>query len=123
VLGTSLKVHGLKRLVKELAKSVHSLPVTAARPHGGRGRVVFVNKTPPQGAEWKGVFDYWVKGECDEWVKRVEDEWRKVKKSDWETQTTLDGAKIVKAAKSVVAGKPKAAPISKAKGASYLFHC
>ncbi|CED84575.1 Sirtuin 5 and related class III sirtuins (SIR2 family) [Phaffia rhodozyma] len=98
VLGTSLKVHGLKRLVKELSRSIHSLPVTKARPHGGKGRVVFVNKTEPQGAEWKGVFDYWVKGDCDAFVSKVEEEWRTVKKSDWERQETLTGlgAKIVK---------------------------
>lgn len=105
VLGTSLKVHGLKRLVKELARAVHSLPVTAARPNGGKGRVVFVNKTEPQGSEWKGVFDFWVKGECDAWVDKVEEEWRRVKKSDWEMQTTLDGMAVVKPVQQVAAVK------------------
>lgn len=98
VLGTSLKVHGLKRLVKELAKAVHSLPVTSNRPEGGKGRVVFINKTPPLGAEWKGVFDYWIQGECDDWVGRVEEEWRKYKKADWEVQASLDGLPVIKKA-------------------------
>ncbi|KAL7417447.1 DHS-like NAD/FAD-binding domain-containing protein [Mrakia frigida] len=121
VLGTSLKVHGLKRLVKELARGVRSLPVTAARPNGGRGRVVFVNKTPPQGAEWKGVFDYWVKGECDEWVGRVEEEWRKVKKGDWEVQATLDGAQVVKVASVGGVKAKKVAGIPKSKGESFFL--
>lgn len=110
VLGTSLKVHGLKRLVKELAKAVHSLPATKLRPEGGKGRVIFVNKTAP-GKEWDGVFDAWVEGDCDDWVDGVEREWRRVRGRDFEAQSTLAGlGKAVKpaAAAAAVAGKSKA---------------
>lgn len=96
VLGTSLKVHGVKRVVKEFARAVHSLPTTRIRPEGGKGRVVFVNKTAPPGAEWEGVFDYWVKGECDDWVASVEEDWKRIKKSDWQTQQTFDGTAVTK---------------------------
>lgn len=108
VLGTSLKVHGLKRLVKELAKAVHALPPTKARPDGGKGRVVFVNKTAP-GKEWDGVFDTWVEGECDRWVDGVEREWRRVRGRDFEAQTTLAG--LGKTVKGAAAGATAAKPV------------
>ena len=80
IMGTSLKVHGLKRLVKQFAKAVHAK----------KGLVVFVNATPPS-KEWEGVIDVHVHGETDRWVERVEEEWRRVRPQDWETQTLLDG--------------------------------
>ena len=57
-MGTSLKVHGFKKLVKDFAKAVHeSAPSPAAAstssPKNAKafaGKVVFVNKTAP-GAE------------------------------------------------------------------------
>lgn len=81
IMGTSLKVHGLKRLVKDFAKAVH----------GGkkRGLVVFVNATPPS-KEWEGIIDVHIEGETDKWVEKVEEEWKRVKPGDWEVQTTLD---------------------------------
>jgi hypothetical protein len=82
VMGTSLKVHGLKALVRDFARGARA----AARP----GKVIFVNCTPPP-AEWAGVFDYWVCGETDEWCSRVEADWRRLRPQDWEIQQTLDG--------------------------------
>lgn len=106
IMGTSLKVHGLKRLVKDFAKVVH----------GGkkRGLVVFVNATPPS-KEWEGIIDVYIEGETDKWVEKVEEEWRRVKPGDWEVQTTLDSevVSVVKTAKPK--GKAKtAAPKGKA---------
>ncbi|ERT01206.1 hypothetical protein HMPREF1624_02448 [Sporothrix schenckii ATCC 58251] len=49
ILGTSLKVHGLKVLVREFAKAVHSRG----------GKVVFVNFTKPPESVWSDVIDYW----------------------------------------------------------------
>ncbi|WVO22061.1 uncharacterized protein IAS62_003385 [Cryptococcus decagattii] len=94
IMGTSLKVHGLKRLVKDFAKAVH----------GGkkRGLVVFVNATPPS-KEWEGIIDLHIEGETDKWVDKVEEEWRRVKPGDWEVQTTLD-SKVVPVVKTA---KPK----------------
>lgn len=61
VAGTSLKVLGIKRLVKDLATAVHS----------GGGITVFVNKTKISKSEWNKVFDYQVLGDSDTWVNAL----------------------------------------------------
>jgi NAD-dependent histone deacetylase SIR2 len=58
IMGTSLKVHGLKVMVKEFAKAVHVRG----------GKVVFVNRTKPPESIWGEFIDYWVEWDCDEWV-------------------------------------------------------
>ncbi|KAK3688683.1 hypothetical protein B0T22DRAFT_380471 [Podospora appendiculata] len=58
ILGTSMRVHGLKVLVKEFAKAVHDRG----------GKVVFVNFTKPPDSVWADVLDYWVQWDCDAWV-------------------------------------------------------
>ena len=55
-MGTSLKVHGLKQLVKQFAKSVHALE---------NGRAVFINKTPLS-SEWMDIFDFQLLGSSDD---------------------------------------------------------
>ncbi|KIM70172.1 hypothetical protein SCLCIDRAFT_102165 [Scleroderma citrinum Foug A] len=94
IMGTSLKVHGLKKLVKEFAKAVHASTTTSAngspkRVNKWQGKVVFVNKTAP-GSEWSDVIDYHVMGETDTWVEKVIEDWKKMRPSDWEIQQTLD---------------------------------
>lgn len=104
IMGTSLKVHGLKKLVKDFAKAVHEAapagtsstttpsPFVSPAKGGGKhwaGKVIFVNKTAP-GSEWDGIIDYHVAGETDRWVEKVVEEWKRFKVSDWEIQTTLD---------------------------------
>ena len=119
IMGTSLKVHGLKKLVKDFAKVVHATG-TGTTPNGSpkvqkswQGKVVFVNKTAP-GSEWSDVIDYHVAGETDEWVEKVLEDWKKMRPSDWEIQQTLDktgesnGFKVVKdAAATKTKGKGK----------------
>lgn len=80
VMGTSLKVHGLKRLIKDFATIVRDR----------KGIVVFVNATPPT-KEWDDIIDYHVEGDTDRWVEQLEEEWRRVRPQDWERQTLLDG--------------------------------
>ncbi|KAK1759012.1 hypothetical protein QBC47DRAFT_409808 [Echria macrotheca] len=58
ILGTSMRVHGLKVLVREFAKAVHDRG----------GKVVFVNFTKPPDSVWSDVIDYWVQWDCDAWV-------------------------------------------------------
>ncbi|PTB65671.1 DHS-like NAD/FAD-binding domain-containing protein [Trichoderma citrinoviride] len=58
ILGTSLRVHGLKVMVREFAKTVHSRG----------GRVVFVNFTKPPESSWGDIIDYWIQWDCDAWV-------------------------------------------------------
>ncbi|KAJ7109998.1 DHS-like NAD/FAD-binding domain-containing protein [Mycena epipterygia] len=89
IMGTSLKVHGLKKLVKEFAKTVHSsAPSSPSKAKKWSGKVVFVNRTPPA-AEWAGIIDYHVVGETDAWVEKVIEDWKKMRPSDWEVQQTL----------------------------------
>ncbi|KAJ7446437.1 DHS-like NAD/FAD-binding domain-containing protein [Mycena galericulata] len=80
IMGTSLKVHGLKKLVKEFAKTVHSAaPSSPSNAKKWSGKVVFVNRTPPA-AEWAGIIDYHIV---------VIEDWKKMRPSDWEVQQTL----------------------------------
>lgn len=70
ILGTSLRVHGLKVMVREFAKAVHSKG----------GKVVFVNFTKPPESSWGEIIDFWIQWDCDAWVDdlqtRVPKLWR-----------------------------------------------
>jgi NAD-dependent SIR2 family protein deacetylase len=72
IMGTSLKVHGLKNLVREFAKAVHA---TGKQ----KGKVIFVNRTKPSETIWNDVIDYHVQMDTDAWVsdlrQRREDLW------------------------------------------------
>lgn len=59
IMGTSLKVHGLKTVVKEFAKAIHNKK---------DGKVVFINYTKPADSVWADTIDYWVEMDCDAWV-------------------------------------------------------
>ncbi|KAK7748219.1 NAD-dependent deacetylase hst3 [Diatrype stigma] len=63
VLGTSLRVHGLKVMVKEFAKAVHQKG----------GKVVFINFTKPSESVWGDIIDYWIEWDCDAWVTDLKD--------------------------------------------------
>lgn len=63
ILGTSLKVHGLKVLVREFSKAVHSRG----------GKVVFVNFTKPPESVWSDIIDYWIQWDCDAWVQDLKE--------------------------------------------------
>ncbi|KAG9008311.1 hypothetical protein FRB94_013473 [Tulasnella sp. JGI-2019a] len=115
IMGTSLKVHGLRKLVKEFASAVHASPASSQTPMKAPpnksllNKVIFVNATAPS-SEWNGIIDYHVQGRTDDWVARVLDEWKKVRPADWEVQTTLlddSGMKVVKDI-GTASGKPKA---------------
>lgn len=63
VLGTSLKVEGLKRLVRQFVRPV--------KGHGGK--VIFVNQTKPP-SDFNGPIDCWVQWEVvDEWVQDLKE--------------------------------------------------
>lgn len=70
IMGTSLKVHGLQKVVRDFAKVVHKQK---------NGRVVFVNRTRPSESQWDGVIDDYIAMDCDDWIsdlrKRREDLW------------------------------------------------
>jgi len=85
ILGTSLKVHGLKRMVKEFAAAVHTR----------KGLVVFINNTSPAESVWGDVIDYHVSMDCDSWVADV----RAKHPAIWERQSRLPIRKSVKSVK------------------------
>lgn len=89
IMGTSLKVHGLRKLVKEFASAVHA-PTTSPRHASSKThhKVIFVNKTAPS-SEWNGIIDYHIQGPTDDWVHRVLEDWKKARPADWQIQTTL----------------------------------
>ncbi|KAF8078844.1 DHS-like NAD/FAD-binding domain-containing protein [Lyophyllum atratum] len=122
IMGTSLKVHGLRKMVKEFAKAVHasapSSSSSTAKPW--QGKVVFVNKTPPS-SEWHGIIDYHVEGNTDAWVEKVVEDWKKTRPADWELQQTLvatDGD--VSMSGGFKAIKEVSTPRAKGKGKSSL---
>ncbi|OBZ79976.1 NAD-dependent histone deacetylase HST3 [Grifola frondosa] len=89
IMGTSLKVHGFKKLVKDFAKAVHdSVPSPPTTAKKFAGKVIYVNKTAP-GSEWDEIIDYHVEGDSDRWVEKVLKDWKSMKPADWEVQTTL----------------------------------
>ncbi|KAG0635350.1 DHS-like NAD/FAD-binding domain-containing protein, partial [Tuber brumale] len=59
ILGTSLKVHGLRTIVKAMARAVHAR----------KGKVIYVNKTAASFSTWKDVIDFHVEMDCDKFVK------------------------------------------------------
>ncbi|KAG6832550.1 hypothetical protein H0H92_000179 [Tricholoma furcatifolium] len=87
IMGTSLKVHGLRKMVKDFAKTVHASGVSGSTSAKG-GKVIFVNKTPPA-SEWNDIIDYHVEGDTDTWVNKVIEDWKKMRPADWEIQQTL----------------------------------
>ncbi|ODV92909.1 hypothetical protein CANCADRAFT_19658, partial [Tortispora caseinolytica NRRL Y-17796] len=58
IAGTSLKVKGIKQLVRAAAKKVHELG----------GVVILVNVGTVSYSAWKDVIDYHVIADCDNWV-------------------------------------------------------
>ncbi len=94
-MGTSLKVSGIKALVKDFANAVHGGQAESSasgRKRNGEGgktfKVIYVNKEPPS-SEWNGFIDFHVQGNTDDWVKGVEEEWKRSMPGDWEMQTKL----------------------------------
>lgn len=58
IVGTSLKVAGIRKLVKDMARAVREKD----------GLVVFVNATGVSSSTWNDIIDYHVEADCDAWV-------------------------------------------------------
>ncbi|RGP61567.1 hypothetical protein FSPOR_9893 [Fusarium sporotrichioides] len=117
ILGTSLRVHGLKVMVREFAKAVHAKG----------GKVVFVNYTKPPESSWGDVIDYWVEWDCDAWVSDLQEKipklWQtpdppKLKKKRDSSGAGEDGEKMD--AKRTTAANPIALRDTKAAGAYWV---
>ncbi|KAF0332981.1 DHS-like NAD/FAD-binding domain-containing protein [Gigaspora margarita] len=59
---TSLRIPGVKDLIKDFAKAVHER----------KGYVILVNATNVVTKEWNKIIYYQIEGTCDEWVKLVD---------------------------------------------------
>lgn len=113
ILGTSLRVHGLKVMVREFAKAVHTKG----------GKVVFVNFTKPPESSWGDVIDYWIEWDCDAWVADLQDKipklWQEPEppKPKKKRESTGDGEKTEKPP----AAYPVALRDTKVTGAYWTF--
>jgi NAD-dependent histone deacetylase SIR2 len=103
VMGTSLKVHGVKNFLRSLVKTIRANHSTDTMPSH---RIAFINKTAPP-AEFKDAFDVWVEGDCDAWATATEAEWKRQRPWEWETQEKL--------ALSFTSGRPAEAEKAKSK--------
>ncbi|KAF3937351.1 hypothetical protein ABW19_dt0204130 [Dactylella cylindrospora] len=76
IFGTSLKVIGLKRIVKAFAAKV--------KTRGGK--VVYINATPAADSIWGDIIDYHIEMDCDAWIKDL-----KLRRNEiWLHQSLLD---------------------------------
>lgn len=82
IMGTSLKVDGVKKVVRTLAKNIHDKG----------GKVIFVNKTP-LAKNWDSVVDYEVLSDCDNFVRLLKTEIPDL----FLTQEQLDSKKLKRA--------------------------
>lgn len=64
IMGTSLKVDGVKRVVKQISKQVHDR----------NGIVILINKTKLAESNWNGIIDYQICTDCDTWVEYLQGE-------------------------------------------------
>lgn len=69
VAGTSLSIPGVKRIVKELARSLHSSSRSTGNS-SNRPSIILVNSELPKGKEWHSVFDTFIAGDIQDFVKR-----------------------------------------------------
>ncbi|SCV05604.1 LANO_0H11144g1_1 [Lachancea nothofagi CBS 11611] len=63
IMGTSLKVDGVKKLVRNISKQVHER----------NGLVILINKTKIGDCNWHGIIDYQILSDCDTWVDYLQD--------------------------------------------------
>ncbi|ODV82877.1 hypothetical protein CANARDRAFT_178180 [[Candida] arabinofermentans NRRL YB-2248] len=63
IFGTSLKVDGVRKLVKQLSKKIHQMK---------DGLVIFINNCDIGHCYWDDYIDYQIKVDCDEWCSYLE---------------------------------------------------
>ncbi|SCV03453.1 LAME_0H10550g1_1 [Lachancea meyersii CBS 8951] len=63
IMGTSLKVDGVKKLVRNVSKQVHER----------NGLVILINKTKIGDCNWHGIIDYQILSDCDDWVDHLQE--------------------------------------------------
>ena len=98
VMGTSLKVRGIKKLVKDAAASVRK---TASKLKNTAGLCLLINRTELAMSEWGDIFDYHLEADSDDASRYIMDQ---IKQRD---DLRLAKAKLREEAKAIV--KKKAA--------------
>ena len=77
VVGTSLAIPGVKRIVKEMARSLAgpsrsatspSHSSTTSRTSFSGPKTILVNREMPKGTEWEGVFDTFISGDIQDFT-------------------------------------------------------
>lgn len=63
IFGTSLKVEGVKNLVRKMSKKIHE---------NDKGMVILVNKDPISQSSWKNYIDFQVVSDCDAFCELIE---------------------------------------------------
>ena len=94
IMGTSLKVHGLQKLIREFSRSIHTRK-------GMKGKVVLVNRTKPAESLWNEYIDEWICMDCDDWVKDL----RSRREDLWLRQGELPILPVTKPAKRAMKAK------------------
>ncbi|KAM6504399.1 DHS-like NAD/FAD-binding domain containing protein [Amanita muscaria] len=80
VVGTSLRVLGTKRMVREFAKAVHGRrPSSCPSPADPSAiKTVYLNlEFPVPARDWNGVFDVWLRGDAQEFAVLLDQEIRR----------------------------------------------
>ncbi|GAA5926104.1 hypothetical protein JCM3775_005205 [Rhodotorula graminis] len=103
VLGTSLKIPGFKKLVKEFARSVKSR---------GGVRVLVNREEVGSKSEWRDVFDYQVLGDTDAFVTRLVGDWKRLRPQDWSGKQATLGELFASSKGAAVGPSSKKAPPS-----------
>ncbi|KAK6507766.1 hypothetical protein TWF481_006188 [Arthrobotrys musiformis] len=110
IFGTSLKVIGLKRIVKAFASRV--------KTRGGK--VVYINATPAADSIWGDVIDYHIQMDCDAWItdlqlrrkeiwlhqSLLDKEWRKTRPASLTKSKTTTGYESDKENSGKLKGQP-----------------
>ncbi|WWC71685.1 uncharacterized protein I206_105643 [Kwoniella pini CBS 10737] len=64
VVGTTLSIPGIKRIVKEISKKLH-YSSNRGKSKKNKNKVILINNEYPKG-NWEGVFDYWISGDIQD---------------------------------------------------------
>lgn len=79
IIGTSLKILGLKRMVKDFAKIART---------NSKSLILYINKTPSRSKEWESIFDYELIGDCDSWCRILDTYFAQCEQRSKETRQT-----------------------------------
>ncbi|GAV51678.1 hypothetical protein ZYGR_0AF01490 [Zygosaccharomyces rouxii] len=99
IMGTSLKVDGIRKVVRQIAKQVHERG----------GIVLLINKTSIGDSSWHGLIDYQILTDCDSWVTHLQEQLPDF----FKTQETIDRQRLLKRESSELRKKKAAEQLAK----------